>query len=135
MERGEKEIAFTVRSIWSFNVISTERPNPNEYRWIVRYSLLDNFNVALPDDVCRGLRASEIFEHNLWPGFPFLGTPVLSSNSLTDTFVPPPVPNPPGDGNGIQTITIDHVKRTHSISIPYLGNSVAYSNIVYQRNQ
>jgi hypothetical protein len=132
-EKGEKEIAFTVRSIWSLRITSNSRPNSNAKKWVVTYSLLDNFNTALPNEVCNGLRAYESFTQHLWPGLADMGNPVLSSNYLTDTFIPPALIN--SDGDGTQTITIDHMKRTHHISIPILGDSVIYTNVNYQRNQ
>lgn len=132
-EKGEKEIAFTVRSIWSLGITSNSRPNSNVKKWVVTYSLLDNFNATLPNEVCNGLRAYESFTQHLWPGLADMGNPVLSSNYLTDTFIPPALIN--SDGDGIQTITIDHMKRTHHISIPILGDSVIYTNVNYQRHQ
>lgn len=134
VEKGEKEISLTVRSIWSLNITSNSRPDMDIQKWIVTYSLLDNLGTPLPDDVCAGLRAYESFAKDLWEGrFPSLGHPILSSNHLTDTFMPIVPVN--YDGDGIQTITIDHMKRTHHISIPIIDNSVKYSDITYEWNQ
>ena len=135
--RGEKEIKITVRSIWSLTHTSTSRLDT--YSWQVKYRLNDQLGEALPDNVCSGLKATESWERNLWPGPAELGEPTLSQNSLIDTFVAPISQRPsPVPGNGRQTITIDHMKRTHDVGIPTDNTHdaiVNFSNVIYRHNQ
>jgi hypothetical protein len=136
--RGEKaEVAFalTVRSLHTLDVVSNGKVSGYQYRWQVQYQLRDQLGTALPDNICSGLGASESWSKDLWSGYsPTLGSPTLTVNSLTDTFGFLLDVRPPGDGNGTQTITLDHIKRTHDVKIELIGSTVVFENITYTYN-
>lgn len=133
---SEKTIKFTVRSIYYLNVESSTRivDNLQQPVWQVVYSLRDQLGAKLPDNVCAGLRAVESFTSNVWDGVPDTGSPTLKMNRLKDTFAPKKI-SWSGDGHGRQTIAIDHMRRTHTIKIPWDGDMVNYSEVVYEYNR
>jgi hypothetical protein len=90
---AEKNMLFTVRSINSLNVESSERIVDDVAKpgWLVVYSLRDQLNEWLPNDICNGLSALETFESDVWVGDPSTGNPTLTRNRLTDTLRPKPI--------------------------------------------
>ncbi len=127
---------FTVRSIWFLEQISSRRivDDIQKPSWIVVYKLKDNLGQFMPDNVCAGLKITESFISNVWEGAPELGDANLKRNYAADTFRPMALQSW-SDGKGTQVLTVDHIRLTHDISIPWDGDKVEYSNVVYQRNQ
>lgn len=132
--KAEVEFLLTVRSLHTFDVTSNAVDPNDEYKWNVTYELRDQLGTALPPSICAGLYAVESFSKDVWIGWPHLGNKTFTSTDyyLYDEFIPPLLQKA-ADGDGTQTISIDHVQKTQDISIPVGASSVTYSNISYTR--